>query len=168
LTKLPLTVIGLNSSGYCVLRQCLNWQRVKLTAHSDGLGNRDFFFCTPGLPITQCDTDPRHHQGRDQGDPTQTKVQSHYNDTSNKLKSSVLPAHWRFSAQLIMKILVGIAFILIIGSLASALVFLMRDKGRSNRTVQALAFRVGFSILLFVLILVAHRLGWIQPTGIAY
>jgi branched-subunit amino acid transport protein AzlD len=67
-----------------------------------------------------------------------------------------------------MKILVVIAFILIIGSLASALVFLMRDKGRSNRTVQALAFRVGFSILLFVLILVAHRLGWIQPTGIAY
>ena len=67
-----------------------------------------------------------------------------------------------------MKILVGIAFILIIGSLASALVFLMRDKGRSNRTVQALAFRVGFSILVFVLILVAHRLGWIQPTGIAY
>ena len=67
-----------------------------------------------------------------------------------------------------MKILVVIAFILIIGSLASALVFLLRDKGRSNRTVQALAFRVGFSILLFVLILVAHRLGWIQPTGIAY
>ena len=67
-----------------------------------------------------------------------------------------------------MKILVAIAFILIIGSLASALVFLMRDKGRSNRTVQALAFRVGFSILLFVLILVAHRLGWIQPTGISY
>ena len=67
-----------------------------------------------------------------------------------------------------MKILVVIAFILIIGSLASALVFLMRDKGRSNRTVQALAFRVGFSILLFVLILVANRLGWIQPTGIAY
>lgn len=67
-----------------------------------------------------------------------------------------------------MKILVGIAFILIIGSLASALVFLMRDKGRSNRTVQALAFRVGFSILLFVLILVAHRLGWIVPTGITY
>ena len=67
-----------------------------------------------------------------------------------------------------MKILVGIAFILIIGSLISALVFLMRDKGRSNRTVQALAFRVGFSIVLFVMILVAHRLGWIQPTGIAY
>lgn len=65
-----------------------------------------------------------------------------------------------------MRILVAIAFFLIIGSLASALVFLMKDKGQSNRTVTALAFRVGFSILLFVLLLVANRLGWIEPTGI--
>jgi len=42
----------------------------------------------------------------------------------------------------------------------------MRDKGKSNRTVKALAFRVGFSITLFVLILIAHSQGWIQPTGI--
>ena len=67
-----------------------------------------------------------------------------------------------------MKIFVAIAFILIIGSLASALVFLMRDKGKSNRTVQALALRVGLSVLLFVLLLVANRLGWIEPTGIGY
>lgn len=65
-----------------------------------------------------------------------------------------------------MKILVAIAFILIIASLGSALLFLMKDKGKSNRTVKALAFRVGFSITLFVLILIAHQLGWIQPTGI--
>ena len=65
-----------------------------------------------------------------------------------------------------MKILVAIAFVMILASLGSALVFLMRDKGKSNRTVKALAFRVGFSIALFVLILVAHQMGWIQPTGI--
>jgi hypothetical protein len=64
-----------------------------------------------------------------------------------------------------MKIIVAIAFILILASLGSALVFLMRDKGKSNRTVKALAYRVGFSIALFVLILVAHQLGWIEPTG---
>jgi hypothetical protein len=65
-----------------------------------------------------------------------------------------------------MKTLVAIAFILILASLGSALVFLMRDKGKSNRTVKALGFRVGFSIALFVLILVAYSQGWIQPTGI--
>ncbi len=67
-----------------------------------------------------------------------------------------------------MKILVAIAFLLIIGSLASALVFLMRDKGKSNRTVHALALRVGFSILLFIFLLIANWMGWIQPTGIVY
>jgi hypothetical protein len=65
-----------------------------------------------------------------------------------------------------MKIAVAIAFILILGSLGSALFFLMRDKGKSNNTVNALALRVGLSILLFVVILVAYKLGYIHPTGI--
>ena len=65
-----------------------------------------------------------------------------------------------------MKIAVAIAFILIIGSLGSALFFLMRDKGKSNNTVRALAVRVGLSITLFLLILLAYKLGYIQPTGI--
>lgn len=65
-----------------------------------------------------------------------------------------------------MKIVVAIAFILIIGSLASALFFLMRDQGKGKRTVQALTMRIGLSVLLFVLILVCYQLGWIQPTGI--
>ncbi|MDO8305662.1 twin transmembrane helix small protein [Herminiimonas sp.] len=65
-----------------------------------------------------------------------------------------------------MKIIVAIAFLLILGSLGSALFFLMKDKGKSNRTVKALAMRVGFSIALFILILLAYRLGYIQPTGI--
>ena len=65
-----------------------------------------------------------------------------------------------------MKIIVALAFILILASLGSALFFLMRDKGKTNRTVQALALRVGLSIALFVLLLVAYQLGWIAPTGL--
>lgn len=65
-----------------------------------------------------------------------------------------------------MRYVVIIAFILIIGSLASALVFMMKDRGRSDRTVTALAMRVGFSIALFLMILGAYKLGWIAPTGI--
>jgi hypothetical protein len=65
-----------------------------------------------------------------------------------------------------MKILVPIFFVLILGSLACALFYLMRDQGKSNRTVHALAMRVALSITLFLLILGAYKLGWIQPTGI--
>ena len=65
-----------------------------------------------------------------------------------------------------MKILVALAFIMIIASLASALFYLMRDKGKSPRTMRALAIRVGLSIALFLCILVAWQLGYIQPTGL--
>ncbi len=65
-----------------------------------------------------------------------------------------------------MKILVAGAFIMILGSLGVAWFFLMRDKGKSNRTVHALALRVGLSITLFLLMLGAHYMGWIEPTGI--
>jgi branched-subunit amino acid transport protein AzlD len=65
-----------------------------------------------------------------------------------------------------MKTFVAIAFILIIASLGSALFFLMKDKGRSNRTVQALAMRVGLSITLFLIVLASYKMGWIHPTGI--
>jgi hypothetical protein len=65
-----------------------------------------------------------------------------------------------------MKIIVAVAFAFILGSLGFALVFMMKDKGKANRMATALAFRVGFSIALFLLLLLAYRLGWIQPTGI--
>ena len=65
-----------------------------------------------------------------------------------------------------MNILVAIAFVLILGSLGSALFFLMRDKGKSDRTVNALAMRVGLSITLFLLLLAAYKMGWIAPTGL--
>lgn len=67
-----------------------------------------------------------------------------------------------------MKIIIALAFILILGSLGSALFFMMRDKGKSNRTVHALALRVGLSIVLFLMLLGAYKMGWIQPTGIRY
>jgi hypothetical protein len=69
-----------------------------------------------------------------------------------------------------MKFLVALAFIAIIGSLGSALFFMMRgskdDKARGDRMARALAVRIGLSVLLFVCILIAWKLGYIQPTGI--
>ncbi|CUA93162.1 twin transmembrane helix small protein [Thiomonas bhubaneswarensis] len=62
-----------------------------------------------------------------------------------------------------MKILIPIAFLLIIGSLFSGLFFVMKDKGKSNRAVYALTFRVGFSVLLFLILIISYKLGWIHP-----
>ena len=72
-----------------------------------------------------------------------------------------------------MKYLVVVAFIAILASLASALFFMMRngrndkdDRAKGNRMAKALALRVGLSIVLFLCILVAWQLGYIQPTGL--
>jgi hypothetical protein len=65
-----------------------------------------------------------------------------------------------------MKILIPIVFICILISLGSALFFMMRDKGSNSNMVKSLFIRIGLSILLFILVWVAHALGWIQSTGI--
>ncbi len=65
-----------------------------------------------------------------------------------------------------MRIIIGLVFVLIIGSLASAFFYLMRDKGTTSRTVNALTVRIGLSIALFLFVLFAHHMGWIESTGI--
>jgi len=65
-----------------------------------------------------------------------------------------------------MRILVLLAFLGIVASLVSAGVYLMKDRGRSSRMANALTVRIGLSILLFLFVLLAWRLDWIQATGI--
>ena len=69
-----------------------------------------------------------------------------------------------------MNYLVALAFIAILASLGSALFFMMKDgadgKRKTSNMARALAFRVGFSVVLFICILIAWKLGYIQPTGI--
>ncbi|MGY8527098.1 twin transmembrane helix small protein [Paracidovorax citrulli] len=65
-----------------------------------------------------------------------------------------------------MRIVIIVAFILILASLASALFFMMRDGSRTPNMVRSLTVRVGLSIALFVFIMIAFRMGWIQSTGI--
>jgi Protein of unknown function (DUF2909) len=78
-----------------------------------------------------------------------------------------------------MTYLAIIGFIAILGSLAAAMFFMLKggendkqdgkqnEKAKANKMAKALAFRVGFSILLFICVLIAWRLGYIHPTGIA-
>ncbi|MCE2679250.1 MAG: twin transmembrane helix small protein [Burkholderiales bacterium] len=65
-----------------------------------------------------------------------------------------------------MRWVVGIAFLIIFISLFSAFFYLMKDKGQTKRTVNALTMRIGMSIVLFLLIILSHQMGWIQSTGI--
>ena len=60
-----------------------------------------------------------------------------------------------------MKILLVVLLLAIVGSLASALFFLVHDQGKSKRTVNALAVRVGLSLFLFLMLMAGHYFGLI-------
>ncbi len=69
-----------------------------------------------------------------------------------------------------MKTVVAIAFVAILGALGAAGVFMLRG-GRTHdssdgRMMRALALRVALSVALFLLIMFAFWMGWIQPTGL--
>jgi hypothetical protein len=69
-----------------------------------------------------------------------------------------------------MKIVMVVMLLAVLVALASAGVFMLR-KGqqgdqRSKHMARALAVRVGLSVALFLLVLLAWAMGWVQPTGI--
>lgn len=67
---------------------------------------------------------------------------------------------------MLAKILIVFVLFLIIASLGSALVFLLKDRNRSPRTVKALTFRIGMSIGLFLFLFLGYRVGLLRPHGL--
>jgi len=65
-----------------------------------------------------------------------------------------------------VKIVVIVFLVLIVASLGSALYYLVRDKGASDRTVKALTVRISLSIALFVLLMAGYYFGFIPKTGL--
>jgi hypothetical protein len=64
---------------------------------------------------------------------------------------------------MLAKIIIITTLFIILGALFSSLVFLIRDKGKSNRTVKALSLRIGLSLSLFLFLFFAFKLHWIAP-----
>lgn len=66
-----------------------------------------------------------------------------------------------------VKILIIAVLLVIAFSLFSALLTLVRNReGDKRKTVRFLAYRVGFSVLLLILLAVAMFMGWIDPHGL--
>ena len=66
-----------------------------------------------------------------------------------------------------IKIIVILLFLAALGSLASAMVFLVKDKGETDRTAKALTYRIGISVFIFILLMLAYFAGFIEPHGIS-
>jgi len=62
-----------------------------------------------------------------------------------------------------IKVLIVACLLAIVLSLGSGLFYLVHDRGESKKMVWALSIRVGISVLLFLLLLLAWSLGMIEP-----
>ena len=65
-----------------------------------------------------------------------------------------------------MRIIVFLFIAVILFSLGSALYYLIKDKGQSERTVKALTVRITFSIVLFLILMLGFYFGLISPQGL--
>ena len=62
-------------------------------------------------------------------------------------------------------LIVGV-LILILWNFGAGLYFMLVDKGKTNRTVNALTKRIALSVALILLVILAIFMGWIEPHGI--
>lgn len=66
---------------------------------------------------------------------------------------------------MLINLIIVLFLLTILYSLASSFFFLVKDKGQGDRTVRRLTWRIGLSLLLFLLLWGAHTLGWIKPNS---
>jgi ABC-type uncharacterized transport system YnjBCD permease subunit len=76
-----------------------------------------------------------------------------------------------------MSLLIALAFFIILAALAAAGFFMLKSSGqsdeagekstqRNSRMARALTLRIGMSVVLFICVLLAWKLGYIQPSGL--
>jgi succinate dehydrogenase/fumarate reductase cytochrome b subunit len=65
-----------------------------------------------------------------------------------------------------IKLLIVLFLIVIVYNLFAGLFYMMTDKGKTNRTVRALTWRIGLSVFLILLVVLGIMTGVIQPHGL--
>jgi len=66
---------------------------------------------------------------------------------------------------MLVKAVIIIFLLVILYSLGSSFVFMIKDKGEGERALHRLMWRIGLSIFLLILLYVMFQLGWIESSG---
>lgn len=64
------------------------------------------------------------------------------------------------------KIFILIIMLIILITLFSGLILLLRGDGKTRNTVKALTWRIALSLSLFIFLMIAFSLHWINPHGV--
>jgi len=66
---------------------------------------------------------------------------------------------------MLVKAVIVIFLLVILYSLGSAFIFMIKDKGEGERALHRLMWRIGLSLFLLALLYVMFQLGWIESSG---
>jgi hypothetical protein len=66
---------------------------------------------------------------------------------------------------MLVKAVIIIFLLVILYSLGSSFIFMLKDKGEGERALHRLMWRIGLSIFLLILLFVMFQLGWIESSG---
>lgn len=69
---------------------------------------------------------------------------------------------------MLVKLLIVLFLIVIVYNLFAGLFYMMTDKGKTNRTVKALTWRIGLSVFLILLVILGILTGVIKPHGLGH
>ena len=67
---------------------------------------------------------------------------------------------------MLQRLVIILMLVAILASLFSGMYFMLHDRGRSTRNVKALSIRIGLSLLLFLMLVLAYVFGLIKPNDI--
>lgn len=84
-----------------------------------------------------------------------------------KYNSCIYRKYNLMSAGLLFKIIIFILLALILASLGSGLLFLVRDQGKTRRVITSLTLRIILSISLFIMLIIGYATGLIKPHGVS-
>ena len=68
----------------------------------------------------------------------------------------------------LIRLAIVVVLVAIVASLGVALYHLATGTGESRKMVRALTLRIALSVVLFLLLMIAWRLGFIRPHGLAH
>ena len=67
---------------------------------------------------------------------------------------------------MLTKVFIVMMMLAILTALLRGGFYLVKDQGKTTRTLSSLKWRIGLSLSLFIFLFIAYANGWIQPNGI--
>jgi hypothetical protein len=67
---------------------------------------------------------------------------------------------------MLTKVFIVMMMLAILTALLRGGFYLVKDQGKTTRTLSSLKWRIGLSLSLFIFLFIAYANGWIQPHGI--